>query len=184
VGKKKGKPKKADIQPLPPEPEAEPEAAPNPSGKPGKAQAEGKPVTDTEMLERLRKAVKEADKKLRTAKNARQYGFINQSKLDEANVEYVDACKALKDAGGNVGSGGRCLGPMSGKNAAYRVLCETGKSMTGRQICEMALDNGYWEPLGETPEATIVSAMLTEMKRKGDASRFIRTGKGLFAAKQ
>jgi hypothetical protein len=179
VGKKKGKPKKAGIQPLPPEPEAEPEAATSPASKP-----EGEPVTDTETLERLRKAVKEADKKLRTAKNARQYGFIDQSKLDEANAEYVDACKVLKDAGGNVGSGGRCLGQMSGKNAAYRVLCETGMSMTGRQICEMALDNGYWEPLGETPEATIVSAMLTEMKRKGDASRFIRTGKGLFAARQ
>jgi len=55
--------------------------------------------------------------------------------------------------------------------------------MTGRQICEMALDNGYWEPQGETPEATIVSAILTEMKKKGDASRFIRTGKGLFAAR-
>ena len=205
VGKKKGKPKKADVQPLPSEseaeseaptspnvkphkggkqkPEAEPQAATSPSGKPEKAQAEGEPNVDTETLERLRKAVKEADKKLRTARNALQYGFIDQSKLNEANAEYVDACKALKDAGGNVGSGGRCLGQMSGKNAAYRVLCETGKSMTGRQICEMALDNGYWEPLGDTPEATIVSAMLTEMKKKGDASRFIRTGKGLFAAR-
>jgi type IV secretory pathway VirB10-like protein len=200
VGKKKSKPKKADIQPLPPEseaatspnvkphkggnkpsppkPEAEPQAATSPSGKP-----ESEPVADTETLERLRKAVKEADKKLRTAKNARQYGFIDQSKLDDTNIEYVDACKALKDAGGNVGSGGRCLGQMSGKNAAYRVLCETGISMTGRQICEMALDNGYWEPLGETPEATIVSAILTEIKKKGDASRFVRTGKGLFAAR-
>jgi hypothetical protein len=162
-----------------PKPEPEPEAATSPSAK-----QESKPVAEPETLERLRKVVKEADKKLRTAKNAMQYRFIDQSKLDEANAEYVDACKALKDAGGNVGSGGRCLGQMSGKNAAYRVLCETGKSMTGRQICEMALDNGYWEPLGETPEATIVSAILTEMKRKGDASRFIRTGKGLFAARQ
>jgi hypothetical protein len=73
---------------------------------------------------------------------------------------------------------------MSGRDAAYKVLCETGESMNGRQICEMVLDKGYWEPQGETPEAPIVSAILTEMKRKGDAARFIRTGKGLFAAQQ
>ena len=76
------------------------------------------------------------------------------------------------------------LGQMSSRDAAYKVLCATGESMNGRQICEMALDLGYWEPQGETPEATMVSAMLTEMKKKGDAARFIRTGKGLFAARQ
>ncbi|MCL2348876.1 MAG: winged helix-turn-helix domain-containing protein [Planctomycetaceae bacterium] len=161
----------------------EEKAVTSPSGRPEKAK-ESKPVADPEILEQLRKAVKEADKKLRTARNALQYGFIDQSKLDEATVEYDAACKALKEAGGVLGSGGRCLGQMSGRDAAYKVLCETGISMNGRQICEMALDQGYWEPQGETPEATIVSAMLTEIKRKGDAARFIRTGKGLFAAKQ
>jgi hypothetical protein len=55
--------------------------------------------------------------------------------------------------------------------------------MNGRQICEMVLDNGYWEPQGATPEATIVSAILTEIKRKGDDARFVRAGRGLFAAK-
>jgi hypothetical protein len=113
-----------------------------------------------------------------------QYGFIEQFWLDEITAEYDEACKAFKAAGGSLGSGGKCLGPMSGRDAAYKVLCETGESMNGRQICEMVLDKGYWEPQGETPEATIVSAILTEMKRKGDAARFIRTGKGLFAAKQ
>ena len=166
-------------RPSPQTPEAEPEAATSPTGKPEKAKTEAEPET----LERLCKAVKEADKKLRTARNALQYGFIDQSKLNEAVAEYDTVCKALKDAGGNVGTGGRCLGQMSGRDAAYKVLCETGVSMNGRQICEMALDNGYWEPQGETPEATIVSAMLTEIKKKGDAARFIRTGKGLFAAK-
>ena len=145
---------------------------------------ETKPVTDAETLERLRKAVKEANKKLRTAKNALQFGFIDRNTLDEATAEYDEACKALKAAGGQLGTGGRCLGQMSGRDAAFKVLCETRESMNGRQICEMALDKGYWEPQGETPEATIVSAMLTEMKRKGDAARFIRTGRGLFAAKQ
>jgi hypothetical protein len=183
-GKKKAKPQKGDDKPIPQDSEAEPQAVTSPPGKPETAKTEGKPVSDTETLERLSKAVKAADKKLRTAKNALQFGFIDQAKRDEAAIEYDAACKALKDAGGNLGSGGRCLGQMSGRDAAYKVLCETGESMNGRQICEMALDKGYWEPQGETPEATMVSAMLTEMKKKGDAARFIRTGKGLFAAKQ
>jgi hypothetical protein len=166
-----------------PNPQAEPQAVPSPVAKPQRAK-ESEPVADTETLERLRKAVKDADKKLRTARHALQFGFIDQGKLDEATVEYDVACKALKDAGGKVGTGGRCLGQMSSRDAAYKVLCATGESMTGRQICEMALDLGYWEPQGETPEATMVSAMLTEMKKKGDAARFIRTGKGMFAARQ
>ena len=167
-----------------PKSEAKPQAATSPIEKPPKAKDESKPVADAETIEQLRKAVKEADKKLRTAKNALPFGFIDQAKLDEATAEYDQACKALKAAGGNIGTGGRCLGQMSGRDAAYKVLCETGAPMNGRQICEMALDKGYWEPQGETPEATIVSAMLTEIKVKGDAARFIRTGKGLFAAKQ
>jgi len=175
TGKKKAKPRKGDDKPKQPKPEPEPETATSPNVE---------PVADAETLERLRKAVKDADKKLRTAHNALRYGFIEQSTLDATIAEHDAACKALKDAGGVLGSGGKCLGQMSGKDAAYKVLCETGKSMNGRQICEMALDKGYWEPQGETPEATIVSAILTEIKKKGDAARFIRTGKGLFAARE
>ena len=183
---------KGDDGTLVQKPEPNPQAAPSPAEKPtngNDAQAatekpETKPVADTETLEQLRKAVKEANKKLRTAKNALQFGFIDRSTLDEATVEYNEVCEALKAAGGQLGTGGRCLGQMSSRDAAFKVLCETGESMNGRQICEMALDKGYWEPQGETPEATMVSSILTEMKRKGDAARFIRTGRGLFAAKQ
>jgi len=64
---KKNKPKKGGDLPSPQEPEAEPEAASSPSGKPEKAK-ESKPVADPEILEQLRKAVKDAEKKLRTAK--------------------------------------------------------------------------------------------------------------------
>ena len=174
-----------------PESEGEPQAVTSPTGKPEKAKESkpvaelvSEPVAETKTLEQLRKVVKEADKKLRTAKNALLFQFIDPTTLDAATAEYDEACQALKAAGSNIGTGGRCLGQMSGRDAAYKVLCETRESMNGRQICEMALDLGYWEPQGETPEATIVSAMLTEMKRKGDAARFIRTGKGLFAAKQ
>ena len=73
---------------------------------------------------------------------------------------------------------------MSGLEAAYKILSESGKQMNARQICEMALDLGYWEPQGSTPEATISSAIIIEMRKKGAASRFERVGRGLFAIKK
>jgi hypothetical protein len=73
---------------------------------------------------------------------------------------------------------------MSGLDAAYKVLSEAGQPMNARQICDMAVVKGYWEPQGATPDATISSAILAEMKKKGDESRFERVGKGLFAARK
>jgi len=65
------------------------------------------------------------------------------------------------------------LGQMSGLAAAYRVLSEAGQPMNARQICDVAVEQGYWDPQGATPDATISSAILHEMKKRGDASRFV-----------
>jgi hypothetical protein len=132
----------------------------------------------------LTQAFKEADKRLRTARNAFDLGLIDQTKLDEIIEEHGTALSRLRAAGGKAGSGGRCLGQMSGLEAAYRVLAEAGKPMNARQIYDTVIDKGYWDPQGLTPEATLSSAILHEMKKKGDASRFERPGKGLFAAKK
>jgi hypothetical protein len=41
---------------------------------------------------------------------------------------------------------------------------------------------GYWtSPGGKTPAATLYSAILREIDTKGDASRFVKVGKGQFA---
>jgi hypothetical protein len=41
---------------------------------------------------------------------------------------------------------------------------------------------GYWtSPKGKTPSATLYAALLRELKRKGDAARFVKTGPGQFA---
>ena len=139
---------------------------------------------DLEIVTQLRDAFKEADRRLRIARTALQIGLINQGKLDTTTVEYNEALAALKAAGGKAGTGGRCLGKMSGVEAAYKVLSETGKPMNARQICEMALDQGYWEPQGSTPEASISTAIIIEMRKKGDDARFERVGRGLFAIKK
>jgi len=143
-----------------------------------------KKTADQETLDQLLKEVKRADKRLRAARNSLHFGFIDQSQLKEVAAEYEVALAALRKAGGKAGSGGRCLGQMSGLDAAYKVLTEAGQPMNARQICDLAVEKGYWEPQGATPDATLSSAMLTEMKKKGDTSRFERVGKGLFAARK
>jgi len=164
-----------------PKAEAVPKAAPAPSGRPQAAKAKAARPAD---VEQLRNALKEADRRVRAARNAIKIGLIDQAKVDDTTAEYDDALAALKAAGGKAGSGGRCLGQMSGLEAAYKVLSESGEAMTARQICETALNMGYWEPQGSTPEATISSAMIIEMRKKGDDSRFERVGRGLFVAKK
>jgi len=170
-----------------PKPEAAPKAATTPSGRAQTARPKAaldEPVADPETVAQLRDALKEAERRLRIANNAFKIGLVSKGKLDDTIAEYDDALAALKAAGGKAGSGGRCLGQMSGLEAAYKVLSETGEAMTARQICEMALNMGYWEPQGSTPEATISSAMIIEMRKKGDDSRFERVGRGLFAVKK
>jgi len=143
-----------------------------------------KKTADPEKLEPLLKAVKEAEKKLRASRNALHHGLIDQDKVNEFAAKYEEALAALRVAGGKAGSGGRCLGQMSGLDAAYKVLIEAGEPMNAKQICDQAVEKGYWEPQGATPDATLSSAILTEMKKKGDDSRFERVGKGLFAARK
>ncbi len=162
-------------------------AAPEPKAASVKGKKESKPApqveTDPETLEKLTQAVKEANKKWHAAMRAHENELITLQMLDHVHDEWEQAKSALKEAGGKMGKGGRCQGRMSGLDAAYQVLVESGESMNTRRITEIAMEKGYWSPEGATPEATITSAILREIQNRGDQSRFIRTGKGLFAAR-
>ena len=76
---------------------------------------------------------------------------------------------------------GGTKGLMSGLDAAARVLTEDNTEMNVRQIAEAAIERGYWNPAGATPAATISSAIMREIRDKGEQSRFFKAGKGLFA---
>jgi hypothetical protein len=72
----------------------------------------------------------------------------------------------------------------SALDAALRVLQEAGKPMTCPEMIEAMATKGYWtSPGGKTPAATLYSAILRETQTKGDASRFVKTERGKFAAK-
>ncbi len=74
---------------------------------------------------------------------------------------------------------------VSGLDAAARVLEQTGQPMTAKEMVEAAEAKSYWKsPGGKTPHATVYSAIIREIAKKGDASRFVKTGRGKFAAKR
>ena len=67
-------------------------------------------------------------------------------------------------------------------DAAARVLAEAGKPMGCKELIGAMAASGYWSsPGGKTPAATLYSAILREIDTKGDAARFVKTGRGTFA---
>ena len=68
------------------------------------------------------------------------------------------------------------------KSAAAAVLERTGEPMPVGAIVKEAKDSGLWTPTGgKTPEQTLYSAIIREIKDKGEASRFRKDGRGRFA---
>ena len=67
-------------------------------------------------------------------------------------------------------------------SAAAAVLEQSDEPMSVRAMIETAKDRGLWTPgSGKTPEQTLYSAIIREMKDKGDAARFRKEGRGRFA---
>jgi HB1, ASXL, restriction endonuclease HTH domain len=73
---------------------------------------------------------------------------------------------------------------VSALDAAARVLTETGMAMTTKEMVETMASKGYWtSPGGQTPHATLYSAILRELSAKGKDARFKKTERGKFAAR-
>ncbi len=69
---------------------------------------------------------------------------------------------------------------LSGLSAAAKVLKEAREPLNCKTIVERALERGYWKTKGKTPESTIYSAILREIRKKGDAARFRKAERGEF----
>jgi hypothetical protein len=71
---------------------------------------------------------------------------------------------------------------VSALDAAAKVLAEAGQAMTCKEMIGAMAAKGYWSsPGGQTPDATLCSAILREIKVKGDKSRFVKAAPGRFA---
>ena len=66
--------------------------------------------------------------------------------------------------------------------AAVAVLEAADEAMNTKSIVAAAKERGLWTPgAGKTPEQTLYSAMVREIKEKGGQSRFRLVGRGQFA---
>lgn len=68
-------------------------------------------------------------------------------------------------------------------DAAAQVLGEAGDPLTCGQMMEHILEKRLWTTTGKTPAATLYSAILREIQRKGDQARFILAERGKFTLK-
>ena len=101
--------------------------------------------------------------------------FVREIKTDDAKPMTTKATTETKPA--------KCGDKMSGIEAAHKVLVEEARPMKVREITELAQERGYCDLLGLTPSATVSSAIQRDIKAKGEASRFIKTDKGMFKAR-
>ena len=70
---------------------------------------------------------------------------------------------------------------LSALDAAAKVLAETGQPMTCSEMIHAMAAKGYWiSPGGQTPQATLYSAIAREINRKGSNARFKKTERGKF----
>jgi hypothetical protein len=74
---------------------------------------------------------------------------------------------------------------LSALDAAAQVLGEAGQPMNCQEMIVAMAAKGYWtSPAGKTPQATLYSALLREIKTKGDQARFQKTDRGKFSRTQ
>lgn len=69
---------------------------------------------------------------------------------------------------------------LGGLSAAAIVLAEAGKPMTCKAMVKVMFEKKLWNSGGNTPVSTIYSAIIREIKNKGNASRFHKTERGMF----
>jgi len=70
------------------------------------------------------------------------------------------------------------------KQAAVEILRSERRLMPTGEIARLALRRGLVRCSGKTPEATMASALYTDIKRKEDHSLFVRPREGLFGLRE
>jgi restriction system protein len=70
---------------------------------------------------------------------------------------------------------------MSLLHAVETVLTKAGHPLDYRETTQLVLEQGLWKTAGQTPEATINARLAVDIKQRGSASPFQRTGRGVFA---
>ena len=73
---------------------------------------------------------------------------------------------------------------LSAIDAAAQVLASSKAPMNAKEMIEAMASKALWtSPGGQTPWATLYSAIIREIALKGKEARFVKTERGKFAAK-
>ena len=138
----------------------------------GVNQATGKAVR-IKSPARLRSKVSEA----RPAKGDTPTGDVGPS----AKTRAASSRRAKDGAGRDTDERGRPEAKLSALDAATAVLAKADGPMSSKELVEQMLADGLWQTGGKTPANTLYAAMLREISKKGDDSRFRKVGRGRFA---
>lgn len=66
------------------------------------------------------------------------------------------------------------------KNIAYQILKESGKPLHSKEITKIALQRGWLNTAGKTPEATMNAQLVVDINSKKEKSRFVKTAPSTF----
>ena len=72
---------------------------------------------------------------------------------------------------------------LNALDAAQRVLREAKKPLTCQEIADRMTKRKLHRSSGATPANTLNGAIARDLKANGEKSRFVKTGRGLFAAR-
>ena len=99
--------------------------------------------------------------------------------LHNPKADKQSKAKTSTPTGAPASSGAK---PLSALDAAAKVLAEAKTPLNCRQMIDAMTAEGYWQPSqgGKTPANTLHAAIGTEIKKKGDAARFEKVGRGQF----
>lgn len=65
-------------------------------------------------------------------------------------------------------------------DSIINVLTDAGEPLHYEVITKRVLAAGHWKTTGATPAATVSARLSSDIKKRGAASRFVRTGPGLY----
>jgi hypothetical protein len=138
-----------------------------------KSEADSLVAQAASVAQQLSATMKEKMAKANAAKIAAEHGFCSKELAESLAQDATEAKNALRASGqGKVG--GHIRSGMSGLDAAYKILSESGQAMNAKLITKIALEQGIWTPQGLTPDMTLSAALQNDVRKKGDNSRFAK----------
>lgn len=135
--------------------------------------------------ERLVEATEPEDEKQKEQFNTVLKAVADGNKVYVMDSGRVTEKKTSGEAKKSSGKGRKKReGEMSCVDAIEKVLSETKKEMTAKELVEAMAKKGYWSSPGKTPAATVGARIYVDIQKQGKKSRFVKVGKGTFGIKK